>query len=314
MMVPDTDNATPSPAWPPLPYTDWKATYATLHMWTQIVGKIRLQQAASVNHSWHVTLYATTRGLTTSPMPYGSRTFQIDFDFIDHRLLILTSDGGVRTLKLEPRSVADFYAELFARLAELDLDITINTKPNEVPNAIPFPDDHEHAAYDREHVARFWGALRQSDRVLNQFRTGFHGKSSPVHFFWGAFDLALTRFSGRPAPEHPGGAPNMPLIVAREAYSQEVSSIGFWPGNDMLPQAIYYAYAYPTPNAFPTAVVKPPEAAYNAPFGEFVLSYDAVRQAADPDAMLLDFAQSTYEAAADSGGWDRATLERTLFW
>jgi hypothetical protein len=297
--------------WPSLPFQEWKDTYATLHMWTQIVGKIRLVQTPWVNHSWHVTLYVTSRGLTTSPIPYESRMFQIDFDFIDHKLFIRTGDGMERTLTLEPRSVADFYEELFARLAELGLDIKIQTMPNEVANPIPFEKDQEHASYDANYANRFWRALAQADRVLKQFRAGFIGKCSPVHFFWGSFDLAVTRFSGRPAPPHPGGVPHLPDWVAREAYSHEVSSCGFWPGGEALPYPIFYAYAYPEPDGFRTAAVRPSGAAFNSQLGEFVLPYDEVRQALSPDAALLGFLQSTYEAAADSGAWDRLALERT---
>lgn len=295
--------------WPALPFPEWKDTYATLHMWTQIVGKIRLVQTPWINHSWHTTLYVTSRGLTTSPIPYETRTFQIDFDFIDHKLLVQASDGGVRTMALAPRSVADFYQELFAKLAELNIDVKIHATPNEVVNAIPFERDHEHAAYAPDYADRFRRALVQADRVFKRFRARFVGKCSPVHFFWGSFDLAVTRFSGRSAPEHPGGVPHLPDWVTREAYSHEVSSCGFWPGSDQLPQAVFYAYAYPEPDGFRTAKVGPGGAAYNPELREFIFPYDAVRQSAAPDAALLEFLQSSYEAAADLGAWDRSTLE-----
>jgi hypothetical protein len=297
--------------WPSLDFDAWKDTYATLHMWTQIVGKIRLMQTPWVNHSWHVALYVTVRGLTTSPIPYGERTFQIDFDFIDHQLLILRSDGAVRSMTLRPCSVADFYKELMAILADLDLDIQIHTTPNEIPDAIPFEQDHQHATYDAEYANRFWRVLVQADRVFKQFRAGFNGKCSPVHFFWGSFDLAVTRFSGRPAPEHPGGVPNFPDWVAREAYSHEVSSCGFWPGGGPVPYPVFYAYAYPEPAGFSTAPIHPEGAAYNDALHEFILPYEVVRQAALPDLALLDFMQSSFDAAANLGAWDRSMFERT---
>jgi hypothetical protein len=294
-----------------LAFDAWKDTYATLHMWTQIVGKIRLAQMPWINHSWHVTLYATARGLTTSPIPHGARAFQIDFDFIDHRLLIRTNDGAVKTMALQPRSVADFYQELFSNLHQLGLDVKIRTTPNEIVDAIPFDKDHVHASYDAEHANRFWRALVQADRVLKKFRAGFIGKCSPVHFFWGSFDLAVTRFSGRKAPEHPGGAPNCPDWVMREAYSHELSSCGFWPGGGPVPYPVFYAYAYPEPPGFGTAPVRPGNAIYDAAMREFLLPYDEVRRAQSPDAVLLEFLQSSYEAAANLGRWDRSALERT---
>jgi len=296
--------------WPSLPFDAWKDTYATLHMWTQIVGKIRLAQTPWINHSWHVTLYVTARGLTTSPIPYGARTFEIDFDFIDHQLVIRTGDGAVRTMALKPRSVADFYAELVVKLNELDLSVHIHAKPNEVADAIPFQVDEVHASYDADAAQRFWRALMQADRVFKAFRARFIGKCSPVHFFWGSFDLAVTRFSGRAAPPHPGGFPNMPDRVTREAYSHEVSSCGFWPGAAQLPFPLFYSYAYPEPPGFGSAPVRPAGAYYGADLHEFILPYDEVRKAAAPDAVLLAFLQSTYEAAADLGGWDRAVIER----
>lgn len=304
------NNVLRSDHWPSLDFAAWQDTYATLHMWTQIVGKIRCVQTPFVNHSWHVTLYLTARGLTTSPVPYGARTFQIDFDFIDHRLLILTSDGTVKAIALRPCSVADFYQELFSSLRQLGLTVTIHTTPNEVVDAIPFDRDQVHASYDAEYANRFWRALLQADRVFKQFRAGFIGKCSPVHFFWGSFDLAVTRFSRRTAPKHPGGVPNCPDWVTREAYSHELSSCGFWPGGGSLPYPVFYAYAYPEPAGFSAASVRPGSAIYDSSFHEFILPYDEVRQAPSPDAMLLEFLQSSYEAAANLGKWDRYALER----
>lgn len=295
---------------PLLEYNDWKQTYATLHMWTQIVGKVRLVQTPWVNHSWHVPLYVTARGLTTSPIPYGERSFEIDFDLIGHELLIRTNDGAFRSMKLAPRSVADFYRELMAELGELALTIEINKTPNEVADPIPFDEDTVHAAYDAEEVTRFFEVLSFADSVFKEFRAGFIGKCSPVHFFWGSFDLAVTRFSGRTAPEHPGGVPNLPDWVAREAYSHEVSSFGFWPGSEQFPHTAFYSYAYPAPDGFPDAAVRPDSASFNTDLGEFILTYDNARTAASPREVVLDFAQSTYEAAADLAEWDRAALER----
>jgi hypothetical protein len=296
--------------WPPLPFEGWRDTAATLHMWTQIVGKIRLTQTPWINHSWHVTLYVTARGLTTSPIPHGERTFQIDFDFLEHELVVTTCDGDLRSLSLRPRATADLYAALMATLEELDLPMGIHGRPNEVEEAIPFAEDHRHSAYDREAVERFWRVLVQVDRVFREFRARFIGKSSPVHFFWGSFDLAVTRFSGRPAPPHPGGFPNLPDRVTREAYSHEVSSAGFWPGSEAMPDPIFFSYAYPTPEGFPEARIGPDAAGWNGDLGEFILRYDDVRTAASPDAALLEFLQTTYEAAARLAGWDRVGLER----
>lgn len=295
--------------WPALPFSEWKDTLATLHMWMQIVGKVRLVQTPWTNHSWHVTLYVTARGLTTSPIPHGTRVFQIDFDFIDHKLVIATSNGERRELELKPQSVAQFYETTMSILRELNVPVSINTMPNEVADAVPFEQDEKHRAYDREYANRFWRVLVQADRVFKEFRSRFCGKCSPVHFFWGAPDLAVTRFSGRPAPPHPGGFPHMPDAITREAYSQEVSSLGFWPGNDAMPEAIFYSYAYPEPKGFSEAKVKPDAAAYNAQFKEFVLPYDAVRTAKSPDETLLEFAQSAYDAASTLGNWDRVAFE-----
>ena len=295
--------------WPALPFAEWKDCCATLHMWFQIAGKIRLVQSPWTNHSWHVTLYVTSRGLTTSPIPHGLHTFEIRFDFIDHELRILKSDGAVRTIKLKPQPVATFYKAVMDALVELKLPVKIDTLPNEVADPIPFDRDEQHRAYDPEYANRFWRALVQADRVFKEFRARFCGKCSPVHLFWGAPDLAVTRFSGRAAPPHPGGIPHLPDAITREAYSQEVSSLGFWPGNDAMPQAIFYSYAYPEPKGFAEAKIKPEAASYNSQFKEFILPYDAVRAAESPDAMLLDFAQSTYDAASTLGNWDRAALE-----
>lgn len=304
-----------SEAWPSLDYQAWSATYATLHMWSQIVGKIRLAQAPWLNHCWQVTLYPTARGLTTAAMPYGTgtrgmRMFQIDFDFLAHQLLIQTSDGALQTMPLAPRSVADFHQQLFASLRQLGLEIAIHKTPNEVVEAIPFDQDRIHASYDAQAVGRFWRALLQASRVFQEFRGRFIGKCSPVQFFWGSFDLAVTRFSGRPAPRHPGGAPNCPDRVMQEAYSHELASCGFWPGNEQLPYPAFYAYAYPAPAGFGGALLHPSQAFYHAALGEFILPYDAVRQAESPDAMLLEFLQGSYEAAANLGRWDRPALER----
>src|SRR5256714_1020588 len=296
-------------AWPELNYPDWKDTCATLHMWTQIVGKIRLKLAPWTNHSWHVTLYATARGLTTSPIPHGTDSFEIRFDFIDHELRILKNDGAIKTIKPQPQTVADFYKAVMRALDELKLPVKIDNMPNEIPDPIAFDKDEKHRSYDPEYANRFWRALVQADRVFKKFRARFCGKCSPVHFFWGAPDLAVTRFSGRQAPPHPGGFPHMPDAVTREAYSQEVSSLGFWPGADAMPQAIFYSYAYPEPKGFPDAKVKPDAASYNSQFHEFILPYDAVRTAKSPDDALLEFAQSTYDAASTLGKWDRAALE-----
>jgi len=295
-------------AWPSLDFADWRETCATLHLWSQVVGKVRLLQSPWVNHSWHVPLYVTPRGLGTSMIPHGVRAFAIGFDFIDHRLVVETSDGGVRSLPLRPQSVADFYAAVMAALAELGVPVRIHTTPNEIPDAIPFEQDRVHAAYDPAAATRFWRALVQVARVFTVFRARFIGKCSPVHFFWGSFDLAVTRFSGREAPPHPGGMPNLPDEVAREAYSHEVTSVGFWPGNADNPDPIFYSYAYPTPDGFAEARVEPGSAAWLPDLGEFVLPYEAVRTSADPDGTLLAFAESTHAAAAELADWDHAVL------
>jgi uncharacterized protein DUF5996 len=296
-------------AWPALPYSAWKDTFETLRLWLQIVGKVRLVQSPWVNHQWHVTLYVTSRGLTTSPIPHGVRSFQIDFDFIDQELRIDASDGSRRAMRLEPQTVARFYRRVMAMLDELQLPVKINRKPNELPDAIAFDQDERHQTYHADAAQRFWRVLVQVDRVFKVFRARFTGKCSPVHLFWGAGDLAVTRFSGRRAPLHPGGIPNMPDRLVREAYSHECSSVGFWPGGEQAPDPFFFAYAYPAPAAFADAKVRPAPARFDQQLGEFVLAYDAVREAREPDTALLDFAQSTYEAAADLAGWDRAALE-----
>jgi hypothetical protein len=296
--------------WPSLPLGAWSETYTTLHLWTQIVGKIRLVQSPWVNHSWHVTLYVTARGLTTSAMWYGTRTFQIDFDFIDHRLILQSSDGGSGGLSLRPQSVAAFYTRLVQEMKKLDLQVRICRKPNEVLDPLPFDQDEIHRAYDSEYATRFWRILVQADRVLKTFRARFIGKCSPVHFFWGSPDLAVTRFSGRTAPRHPGGIPNLPDWVTREAYSHEVSSCGFWAGGGPVPYPAFYSYAYPEPAGFAEAPVQPDAAFYSTDLREFILPYQAVREAESPDATLLAFLQTTYDAAAELGRWDRASLER----
>ena len=296
--------------WPELRYNAWKDTCTTLHLWTQIVGKIRLAQTPWLNHSWHVALYVSARGLTTSPIPYGARQFQIEFDFIDHVLWLRTDDGHVRQLMLRPMPVAEFYADLFHIMSELGFSVRINGRPNEMADAIPFSADSVHASYDREYVHRFWRILHHTHDALARFRTGFLGKASPVHFFWGSFDLAVTRFSGRAAPLHPGGVPNLPDPVTREAYSHEVSSAGFWPGGGgVIDYPAFYSYAYPTPEGFAAAAVRPSAAFFSTELGEFLLPYEAVRTASDPKAALMAFLQSTYDAAADLGRWDRAALD-----
>jgi hypothetical protein len=298
-----------SMAWPELPVATWRETYATLHLWTQIAGKIRLVRSPWLNHSWHVALYVTARGLTTSPIPEGTRTFQIDFDFIDHALRISSSDGAQRQFALAGQSVASFYAAVMTALAELGIDVEINQIPNELPEPIKFSLDHQHASYDPDAVRRLFQILVNADRVFKQFRTGFLGKASPVHFFWGSFDLAVTRFSGRRAPRHPGGIPNLSDAVACEAYSHEESSAGFWPGGGAIDYPAFYSYAYPEPTGFRAVKARPDAAFFSEALGEFILPYDAVRTADDPDRALLEFLRSTYEAAATTAQWDREALE-----
>ena len=302
-------NAAPDD-WPPLPLDAWAETHATLHLWFQIVGKVRLTQTPWINHGWHAALYVTARGLTTGSVPHGGRTFQIDFDFVDQRLRLRTSDGGMAEVPLEPQTVAQFHARVMDALTRLGVPVRITRRPNEIVEAIPFADDTVHRAYDGAFAQRYWRVLAQSARVFTDFRARFLGKCSPVHLFWGAPDLAVSRFSGRRAPEHPGGIPNLPDRVTREAYSHEVYSVGFWAGGGAVPYPAYYAYIYPTPDGFAAARVAPDAAFFSKDFGEFILPYDAVRTAASPDAALLAFLQTTYDAAADLAGWDRAALDR----
>jgi enamine deaminase RidA (YjgF/YER057c/UK114 family) len=292
-------------AWPALPLDAWRDTYETLHMWTQIVGKTRLVTSPRLNHWWNVTLYVTPRGLSTSPMASAGRAFEVEFDFLAHQLVIRTDDAAVRTLALAPRSVADFYAEYLKTLRELGIPVAIRAQPDEVPNPIPFESDRTHASYDAEAAQRFWRVLLQVDRVFKEFRARFIGKSSPVHFFWGSFDLAVTRFSGRPAPARPGAD-----AITREAYSHEVISAGFWPGSGSIQEAAFYAYAAPPPPGLESAAVRPAAAYFHKEMGLFVLPYETVRTAPSPDTVLLDFLQSTYDAAADLGHWDRKAFER----
>jgi Family of unknown function (DUF5996) len=299
-----------SPDWPDLPLSAWSGTCETLHRWTQIVGKIRMARAPLTNHWWNVTLYVTARGLTTSPIPYDTRSFAIDFDFISHELRILTSDGATESFALAPMAVADFYRAVMEHLRRLRIEVHIWTLPSEIDTKLRFEDDREHASYDPDYANRFWRALAHTERVMQAFRAPFLGKVSPVHFFWGSFDLAVTRFSGRPAPPIERGAPNVAAWVMREAYSHEVSSCGFWPGNGGYGRAAFYSYAYPEPAGFKDVKLRMPGAAYDEDLSQFLLPYDEVRRARDPDAMLLGFFQETYAAAADLGGWDRAALER----
>jgi hypothetical protein len=291
-------------SWPAQSYADWRDTATTLHLWTQVVGKVRLALSPWINHGWQVPLYVNVRGLGTSAIPAGRGLLEIDFDFVAHRLLLRTSDGGERAFALAPMTVAEFHRRTLEALAALGIAVEIDTRPNEVPDPIRFTEDTVHAAYDAAAAQLFWRVLIQVDRVLRLFRTAWLGKVSPVHFFWGSFDMAVTRFSGRRAPSHPGGVPGLPDAVTREAYSHEVSSAGFWPGNAAWPEAAFYAYAYPTPPGFAEAAVGPAGAAWVPAMGEWVLPYEAVRKAADPDAALLEFLQSTYRAAARLAQWD----------
>ncbi len=294
--------------WPELPWQEWQDTAETLQLWMQIVGKIRLKLAVATNHWWHVTLYTTCRGLTTSPMPYEGRFLQIDFDFLDQQLVLQTSDGLRETVLLKPMTVSTFYTKVIARLNRLNIDVTVDKQPSEIADAIPFDEDMQHQAYDAAYATRFWRALLQSERVFTHFRSQFLGKVSPVHFFWGGMDLAVTRFSGRTAPTH-GPVPGVPDSIVQAAYSHEVSSCGFSPGNAILPEPSFYAYAYPAPEGFANAKVNPEGAYFHPTLSEFILPYEAVRQAADPDRVLLSFLQSTYEAAANLGQWNRPALE-----
>jgi hypothetical protein len=304
-MQPAEDDA--ATIWPALPQAAWSDTCATLQLWMQIVGKIRLALTPPINHCWNVTLYPTARGLTTSPMPHGSCMLQIDFDFIDHALVLETSRGARRSLPLRPMTVAAFYRQTMAALNELNTPVHIWHMPVEVANPIPFDADNTHQAYDPEYAQRFWRTLLQVTRVFTVFRARFLGKVSRVHLFWGALDLACTRFSGRPAPEHPS-MPGLPDRVTRDAYSHEVSSCGFWPGAPGI-EPFFYSYAYPEPSGYAKTPIGPAQAGFDANFGEFILPYEALRTSADPDAALLEFLQSTYEAAANCAQWDRAALE-----
>lgn len=303
-------NVDASSIWPDLPYEDWRETCATLHLWLQIIGKIALMKCPWVNHSWHVAMQVTARGLSTRLMPCGAASCQIDFDFLEHRLLIRVTDGDGMSLPLEPQSTATFYRKVMDALGTLGVPVAIHTTPCELPDPIPFDQDEIHGSYDREYVNRYWRVLVQTGRVFEDFRARFIGKCSPVHYFWGSADLAVTRFSGRSAPEHPGGIPHLPDWVAREAYSHEVSSAGFWAGGDAYQHAIFYSYAYPEPPGFAAAEVRPDAAHYSDALKEFLLPYDEMRKTASPDEALLEFLQTTYEAAATSGNWDRGALER----
>ncbi|WP_343672419.1 DUF5996 family protein [Chitinophaga sp.] len=298
--------------WPVLKFDNWKDTLATVHLWTQIVGKIRLRKMPWLNHSWHVTLYVTPSGLSTGSVPYQYGIFQIDFDFIQHQLIITTSTGKKESQALQPGTVASFYKSLFEKLAALEIDVNIITTPCELTNAVDFEHDEIHKSYDAQRMQQYWYALVKVHNVFTRFRSRFIGKCSPVHFFWGAFDLAVTRFSGRDAPKHQGTAPNMPAVVMQEAYSKEVSSCGFWPGNEQYPHAVFYAYCYPATPAFSEYKVQPESAFYSQEMGEFLLPYEAVQQSDNPEEVLLSFLQSTYEAAANTGNWDRKALECDL--
>ena len=291
--------------WPALPLDSWRETYATLHMWSQIVGKVRLRLTPLVNHWWNIPLYVSARGLTTSRIPYGERSFEVWFDFLRHQLVLETSDGVVKTMQLGPRTVADFYRDFMSMLQSAEIAVKIWHMPVEVPNPIPFDEDRVHAAYDSEAVEKFWRILLSVDSVFNQFRSRFLGKSSPVHFFWGSFDLAVTRFSGRRAPPRPGAD-----AMTREAYSHEVSSVGFWPGSGEIKEAAFYSYIQPEPQEFKQAQVRPEAAFYSTQMGEFLLMYEDVRKAKSPSRYLLDFCQTTYEAGATLANWDRDELER----
>jgi len=305
MSEPETVRAANIEPWPQLPLAAWQDTYATLHMWTQIVGKIRKTLSPLVNHWWNVTLYVTPRGLSTSQISYGTRAFEIEFDFLQHRLEIRSSEGSLRTIELRPRTVADFYQEVMRELRSLGIEVTIHAVPDEVAAPIPFEMDQAHASYNPEFVTRFWRILVSVDSVFQEFRSRFIGKSSPVHFFWGSFDLAVTRFSGRPAPERPGAD-----LITREAYSHEVISAGFWPGGGDVKGPAFYSYTAPAPPGLEDKPVAPPAAFYDANLHEFLLMYDDVRRLEDPKSALLDFLQSTYEAGADLAMWDRSALER----
>lgn len=307
--VPSTSNT--RDAWPALPLANWHDTYETLHRWMQIVGKTRLQFAPMQNHWWQTALYITTRGLTTSPLPNGQRLFEVEFDFIDHTLVVRDSDGSAREIRLAARSVAEFYQEYLAALRSLSIDPHIWPVPSEMPDTLRFDEDHVHTSYDRDAAARCWRVLAESDRVFKIFRGKFLGKCSPSHFWWGGFDLSCTRFSGRRAPTHPGGVPNLPDRVTREAYSHECISVGWWPGAvGVLEEPAFYAYAYPEPPGCQEASTEPAGSYYHTVIHEWILPYELVLTSADADATILQFCESTYSAAADLGQWNRAELER----
>jgi hypothetical protein len=296
--------------WPDLPVDDWQDTLETLHLWTQVIGKIRMVQSPWLNHSWSVTLHVTPVGLTTNLVPHGTEAFRWEFDLAGATLDLTTSTRERRTVELrDGLSVAQFHGAVMSAMESVGMPVTISTTPNEIADAVPFPDDHEHATYHPDHGAALHRSLLSATRVFERFRAGFLGKASPVHFFWGSFDLAVTRFSGRPAPEHPGGLPNFPADVAAEAYSREVTSVGFWPGNRAAPTPIFYAYAYPSPEGFADALIDVPGATWSDELGEFVLPYSAVAESTDPDGTLLAFCEQTHAAAADLAGWDRDQLE-----
>lgn len=299
--------------WPKLEYAQLKETIATVQLWAQIAGKIRLKKMPWLNHSWNVTLYVSPQGLTTGSIPYNEGIFELIFDFIHHNLLITTSEGKQETVLLFERSVASFYNELFEKLALLNIDVKIYAKPNEIDPAIPFAEDEVHRSYNKEQISLYFKALQKIEPVFNDFRARFTGKCSPVHLFWGGFDLAVTRFSGREAPKHPGGMPNMPLRVMQEAYSHEVSSAGFWTGNDAFPYPAFYSYCYPTPDDFGEQIVQPADAFYSKEMGEFFLKYDDVIGSVNPSATLMQFLQTTYDAASVTGNWDRKALEFSFF-
>ncbi|MGB5693356.1 MAG: DUF5996 family protein [Flavobacteriaceae bacterium] len=298
--------------WPELNFTELQETLETLHQWIQIVGKIRLRTMPWQNHSWHTALYITARGFSTQAIPYQRQIFELEFDFKQHKLLIRSSEAGNSSIELQPKTVADFYNELFDKLNAMGIDVKIHSSPNEIEPAIPFAENTVNRSYDPKAANTIWQAMLKANNVFNHFRTDFIGKCSPVHLFWGAFDLAVTRFSGNPAPLHPGGMPNMPLEVMQEAYSQEVSSAGFWPGSKDFPTPIFYAYAYPSPEGFAEQDVKPNQAFFSQEMGEFMLKYDDVRNAENPEETLYDFLQTTYEAAVNISDWNRKKLERQL--
>ncbi len=299
-------------AWPKLDYQESKDTYETLHRWLQIVGKLRLNKSPWINHSWQSTFYVTSRGLTTSAIPLGDKNITVDFDFVDHKVIFTKSDGLVHSFDLTSESVSEFYRKFCVAMKKMEVEVTIDTHPNECNDYLSFNEDREHCTYNKEHAHRLFQVFVRVNNVLLQFRSRFLGKCSPVHLFWGSFDLAVTRFSGRPAPEHPGVAPHISKEVMKEAYSHEVSSCGFWPGNEWFPQAAFYSYAYPISDGFAETGIEPANAFYHKELGEFILTYDDVRKSLEPERILLDFFQSTYEAAAILGKWDRVKWEESI--